>query len=106
MCDIVVMTDFLHHISFDQQEKLLEEISLRLKSDGKLIFQEVDSSHSWKYFFTRAIDSVLNRGKPLYFRNRDSWLRLLQQCGFDVKIFFKNIFFLPDILFICEKRKI
>ncbi len=104
-CDIVVMTDFLHHISFERQEALLKDIFMRLKSGGRLILQDIDSSCSWRYFFTRGLDQSLNIGKPLFYRDKNSWEKLLRMPDFDIKVFHRNVFFLSDILFICDKKE-
>ena len=104
-CDAVVMTDFLHHISFEQQEKLLQDVSAKLRKGGRLVLQDIDLSQTANYFFIRALDRILNIGKGLFYRDKDSWQRLLERCGFEVKIFYKNIFFLPDVLFVCDKNK-
>ena len=103
-CDIVVMTDFLHHISFDQQEKLLRQVALKLKMGGRLILQDIDAGRSLRYFFTRLLDRVLNIGSPLFFRNKKSWEMFLYSIGFNVKVFHVYKFFVPDLIFICEKR--
>ena len=104
-CDVVVMTDFLHHISFDHQFQLLREVSSKLKIGGKLIVQDINAGRSWKYFCTLSLDTFLNIGKPLFYRNKKSWGMLLEQTGFAVTQFYNiDKFFLPDIIFVCEKR--
>lgn len=103
-CDAVVITDFLHHISFKEQERLLENIYSRLKNGGRLILQDVDASRPCRYFFTRALDRALNVGKPLYYRSKKDWQKLLQGVGFNVEVSSIDIFFLPDVLFTCNKK--
>lgn len=105
-CDVVVMTDFLHHISFDHQFQLLREVSLKLKISGKLIVQDINAGRRWKYFCTLSSDTFLNIGKPLFYRDKKSWDMLLEQTGFTVTQFYSiDKFFLPDIIFVCEKRQ-
>lgn len=101
--DAVVMTDFLHHISFEQQENLLREISTRLKAGGRLVIQEVDSSHFFQFFLTKFIDMILNPGKDLFYRDKKSWFQFLCRLGFEIEFFHINILFLPDVIFICKK---
>jgi 2-polyprenyl-3-methyl-5-hydroxy-6-metoxy-1,4-benzoquinol methylase len=102
-CDAVVMTDFLHHISFEQQERLLKAVFERLRTGGKLIVQEVDMGSFFRFFLTKAIDKVLNPGKQLCYRNKDSWARLLRRAGFKTSFFRIDILFLSDMVFICDK---
>lgn len=105
-CDVVVMTDFLHHISFDRQFQLLREVNSKLKIGGKLIVKDINASRSWKYFCHLLLDTFLNIGKPLFFRNKKSWDMLLEQTGFTVTQFCSiDNFYFPDVIFVCEKRQ-
>jgi len=104
-CAVVVMTDFLHHISFDYQLRLLREVNSKLKIGGKLIVKDINAGRRWKYFGHLLLDTFLNVGKPLFFRNKKSWETLLEQTGFTVtQVYSIDNFYFPDIIFVCEKR--
>jgi 2-polyprenyl-3-methyl-5-hydroxy-6-metoxy-1,4-benzoquinol methylase len=105
-CDVVVMTDFLHHISFDDQLHLLREVNSKLKIGGQLIVRDISAGRSWKYFCHLLLDTFLNIGKPLFFRNRRSWDLLLEQTGFIVtQVYSIDNFCFPVIIFVCEKTQ-
>jgi len=102
--DVVVMTDFLHHVSFEEQERLLRNIFLKLKNSDRLILQDIDAGKLCRCFLIKALDKVSNPGKPLFYRNKDSWQNFLQQLGFNIKVFSINMLFVPEVLFICDKK--
>ena len=50
--DVVIMSDFLHHINYEKQEKLIKDIYKDLNKGGLLIIQDVDKKTSIKYYST------------------------------------------------------
>lgn len=84
--DTVTMTDFLHHLSFEDQRKLLECLFRRLPSGGRLVIQEVIESPPWKHKFAGWIDRLLNRGKISNFRTQREWRECLESLGYRVEV--------------------
>ena len=102
----VIMSDFLHHLSYQVQEELLARCYQKLPTGGLLIIEEVNNRPLWKYWFAIMSDKILNVGERQFFRNHREFQRLLERIGFHVetKKVYKGIP-LSDILFICRKEK-
>jgi len=103
-CDVFVMSDFLHHLSYRHQEELLAVCCQKLSKNGLLIMEEVDGKPYWKYQFTIIVDGLLNLGKRIYFRNSSEYVKLLSRIGFQVstETAHKGLPF-SDILYLCKK---
>lgn len=103
--DVAIMSDFLHHLSFDCQKRLLDKIASNLKSGSRLIILEVDRKPWWKYLVNLFVDHILNVGKRICYRTKVEWIKILQELGFTVESFpaDKNLP-LADVLFICNKK--
>ncbi len=104
-CDVLLMSDFLHHISYQRQEELLALCYQKLSKNGLLIIEEVDDKPFWKYQSNIIVDGLLNLGRRIYFRNSSEYLRLLSRIGFEVKaeVAHKGLP-LSDILYLCKKK--
>ncbi len=104
-CDVFIMSDFLHHLSYRHQEELLAVCYQKLSKSGLLIIEEVDGRPYWKYQFTIIADGLLNLGKKISFRKSSEYLELLSRIGFQVKTetAHKGLPF-SDILYLCKKR--
>jgi len=104
-CDVFVMSDFLHHLSYRRQEELLAVCYRKLSKNGLLIVEEVDDKPYWKYQFNIIVDVLLNLGHRIYFRNSSEYLKLLSRIGFQIKTeaAHKDLP-LSDILYLCKKN--
>jgi len=103
-CDVFVMSDFLHHLSYRHQEELLVLCYQKLSKNGLLIVEEVDDKPYWKYQFNVIVDGLLNLGHKIYFRNSSEYLKLLSTIGFQVKTEMAHKGLpLSDILYLCRK---
>src|SRR3989344_1821533 len=58
-CDAIVMSDFLHHIPYKEQENLIRQAKDKLKKSGILIIQDIDKKPLSKYLFAAALDNLL-----------------------------------------------
>jgi len=103
-CDVFVMSDFLHHLSYRHQEELLAVCCQKLSKNGLLIMEEVDGKPYWKYQFNIIVDGLLNLGERIYFRNSSEYVKLLSRIGFQVstETAHKGLPF-SDILYLCKK---
>lgn len=95
-CDTIVLFHLLHHLkSYKDQEKLIDNCFNAIEKRGRLIIVEVDVKLSFKYFISWLTDHfvvpILFEGKlfekDIHFRNKNEWLELLEQKGFDCKTF-------------------
>ncbi len=103
--DAIVMTDFLHHIKYKDQEKLIAKLNKKLNNNGKLIILDINKNKKLKYFFTVLLDRTLNYGEPAYYRTEEDMKKILEKNGFKVKSFMVDERLpMPDILFVAEKR--
>lgn len=103
-CNVFVMSDFLHHLSYRHQEELLTVCYRKLSKSGLLIMEEVDERPYWKYQFNIIADGLLNLGQRIYFRNSSEYLKLLSRIGFQIKTetAHKDLPF-SDVLYLCKK---
>lgn len=103
-CAAMVMTDFLHHIPYQQQEKLLISWHQKLTRGGSLLIEEHDSRPWWKYLCSLIADHGLNLGKQIFFRNSTGYKNLLSRIGFQVETrsIDKGLPF-ADVLYLCRK---
>lgn len=84
--DTVTMTDFLHHLTVQDQKELLEFLFQRLSSGGRLVIQEVIESPAWKHRFADWIDRLLNQGKISNFRTQKEWVKFFEEIGYRVEV--------------------
>lgn len=100
---IVTIIDLLHHISFQEQESLLEKIYSGLEIPGLLILKDLEKKPLWKYIFHYVQDSISYRSK-LFFRSSQNMKELLNDVGFRVNIIpLESLLPYPHILYLCRK---
>ena len=103
-CDAIVMSDFLHHIPYIEQENLIKQVHGKLKKKGIMIIQDISKKPLWKYLFAANLDRILNCFPRLYYRNALSWQKMLERNGFSVSVIRADQRLpLPDILLVCKK---
>jgi 2-polyprenyl-3-methyl-5-hydroxy-6-metoxy-1,4-benzoquinol methylase len=84
--DIILMTDFLHHISPAEQDKAIAYASKNLKRGGKLIIKDLFKESSLTYFTYYFIDRfILNFGGKVYYFSEESIMDRLKMAGFETK---------------------
>ena len=104
-CDAIVMSDFLHHVSYKDQEHLIRQACSKLKKKGIMIIQDVDKRPLWKYLFAANLDRILNCFPRLYYRDVKSWKNMLERNNFNVSPIKADMKLpLPDVLLICKKK--
>jgi 2-polyprenyl-3-methyl-5-hydroxy-6-metoxy-1,4-benzoquinol methylase len=102
--DASLMTDFLHHINYEAQVKLLKEIHKRLNKNGLLIIQDIENKPFGKYIIVWLADHFLNPGKRAYYRKAEEMVSLLSKTGFHVEIIKADKGLpLSDIIYLCRK---
>ena len=103
-CDAMVMTDFLHHLPYKLQEKLLIGWHQKLTRGGLLLIEEHDMRPWWKYLGSLIVDHGLNLGQRIFFRNSTEYKNLLAGIGFQVetRLVDKGLPF-ADVLYLCRR---
>ncbi len=104
-CVGVIMSDFLHHIDYQSQEKLLKKVSLKIKRNGILVIKEIDKSDGLLMWCSRIWDFLFYPKDTIYYRTKVQWYTLLQNLKFEVH-FERKIHWFPGstFLFICTKK--
>ena len=103
--NVIIMTDFLHHIKYEEQNKLISKLKNKLNKRGKLIILDINKDKKIKYLFTVLLDRTLNYGEKVYYRNENEIKRMLEKNGFQVKsLMVDKLLPMPDILFIATKK--
>ena len=94
--DGLVMTDFLHHLPYQEQEKIMKKISQSIKLGGILVIGDVKETPRWKYYISYLADLVLYLGKPkCFYRTSEEMKKFIEKYGFSVRTIpadQKNIF--------------
>lgn len=100
-----VMSDFLHHISYLNQEKLLEVLTKKLKKKGTLIIKEIAKDDGIFRWLSWLWDFLLYPEDRIYYRTRKDWANLLVTLGYDVEIKRAAHWFPGSThLFVCRKK--
>jgi len=104
--DVIVISDMLHHLTYSQQEKLLEHCCRILPEGGLLLLEDVTPDPKWKYIAHFLIDRTLNCGRRQNFRRLEEWKSYLENLGFEVEHFPAHHHIpLPDFLLRCRKTR-
>ena len=100
---IITTIDLLHHMPYDEQEKLLRRIYLNLNVPGYFILKDLSKAPYWKYIVHYVQDAVSYRSK-LYFSSTETMEKLLKNIGFAVNtVPLDSSLPYPHVLYLCEK---
>ncbi len=102
----IIFYHVLHHLDgFKQQEKLLTIALQILKPDGRLVIIEIEKKPFWKFIICWLVDHTLYPGDRIYFRFKESMLKLLNELRLSVNYFMCDSKApLPHIAYIASKR--
>lgn len=64
--DTILLVDLLHHITSDDQSRVLRIARKRLKKDGVLVVKDVDRKPFYKLWYTSILDKVMRNGHQNY----------------------------------------
>jgi 2-polyprenyl-3-methyl-5-hydroxy-6-metoxy-1,4-benzoquinol methylase len=105
--DGVSVTDVLHHVPYDQQQSLIDDLYRKLKPGGTLVIRETDVRHTLRYYvFNLALECLLYIGQErARFRRRDQWAAMFRHAGFTIERVISNTWWFPYMtcLFVCRK---
>lgn len=104
-CTGIPMTDFLHHVSPPEQEKVLHKAFQSLKKDGVLLISEVDTTAkpAYRYWASYLSDRFLYPLTWSYFRKPAELTGILSRLGFKVETINLNYRIFAGILYTCRK---
>ncbi len=105
VCTGVVLSDFLHHISFTSQGVLLKELTKKIKINGVLVIKEIARDDGIFMWLSRLWDFLLYPEDRINYRSRREWVSLLNDLGFIVKVQRTARWFPGSThLFVCRKN--
>lgn len=93
--DCYLMVDVLHHLPFQNQEKLLRYLSQQLNKNSRLIIKEVDKSNPIPFLFGHTIEKILYPKDTIYARSQKDWEALFETLGLSF-IVTPGVFYFPD----------
>lgn len=101
------VVDVLHHVPYDQQQPLIDDLYRKLKPGGVLVFRETDKRLALRYYlFNCALEWLLYAGQEkTRFRPMRDWVDMLQRPGFRIEQVVPNTWWFPytTCLFLCRK---
>ena len=104
-CKGAVMSDFLHHLTFEAQKNLIKDIHAKLDENGILVIQDVDKKPKLKFLVVYFLDHFLNPGDKIYYRDKNNYKRLLEDIGFKTEAVDAHKGLpLSDVIYICKKN--
>lgn len=95
LADCYIMIDVLHHITFQNQQKLLRFIVQHMKNHSILIVKEVDPSNRIPFLFGHIIEKILYPKEKIYARSKKDWVLLFESLGLSFRIT-PGVFYFPD----------
>jgi cyclopropane fatty-acyl-phospholipid synthase-like methyltransferase len=89
-CDVVVILDVLHYVSYEKQEDVLRRVHAALSQDGKLLLRVGDAAAGLPFKMSNWVDNVVmfirgHRLPRLYCRSVSEWKATLEKIGFRVE---------------------
>ena len=66
-CNCILILDLLHHISFSDQEKVLNRCYEMLSHDGVMIIKDIHCRNKLKLYFTWLLDIIMTKNGPVYY---------------------------------------
>lgn len=101
----LVLSDFLHHITYENQEVLLKRVIKYMDEQGVLIVKEIDKSDLFRSSLSRIWDWILYPNDRIFYRSKSQWLRILTHMGLQVTISEEVLWFPGStVLYICMKK--
>lgn len=100
----VILSDFLHHLSFEKQDKLLRRVAKQLKKSGVLVIKEINKDDLIRSKLSRFWDFLFYPQDKIYYQSLNKLAKKIANLGFSVE-FRKEILYFPGStnLLICRK---
>jgi SAM-dependent methyltransferase len=104
-CDGIVMSDFLHHLDLQQQNKILSSTTKSLNKGGTLIIKEIDLGDGILMILSRLWDFLLYPKDSIFYRKKSEWKKILGNLGYSVQVS-RQVHWFPGstYLYICIKK--
>jgi len=101
----IVISDVMHHLSYQDQDKLLTRVSKSLKKGGVFVVKEIDTHEFVRSRLSRFWDFVFYPKDKISYTSSTSLPRQMEKLGFKVK-FVRACRLFPGstTLYICTKQ--
>ncbi len=98
-------SDFLHHMTYEDQLILLKKIAGKLKRDGVIVIKEINASSTIRSRLSRVWDFIFYPHDEIYYRSVSDWKKQLTKLGFSVKTK-EDVLYFPGStnILICTKK--
>jgi SAM-dependent methyltransferase len=88
-CNVILLLDVLHYISYTDQELLLKRVHQALLPGGRLLIRVADARPGWRFSFSQLLDRCVARLRGLPSkanggRSAQAWQTLLKRLGFEM----------------------
>lgn len=93
--DCYLVIDVLHHIDFNNQEKILKFLAKKMGKNSILIIKEVDPSNKIPFLFGHSIEKTLYPKEKIYARSKKDWSILFRSLGLTFRTI-PGVFYFPD----------
>jgi 2-polyprenyl-3-methyl-5-hydroxy-6-metoxy-1,4-benzoquinol methylase len=107
--DVIICVDLLHHISYAEQQKLLEKIHKNAPDNVTLIIKDMDKGYfSFRQLVNFSIDIISAKQYPLFYHTKNSFIELFEKNSFAVqKVEHLNKLSVPlnHIVFVLKKSE-
>lgn len=86
--DVVIMTDFLHHLLYNDQEDILKKLKYKISRNGIIIIEDVTEKPRIKYLLSIIIEYLLYPfSEKANFRKIDEMKSLIESSGLELVSF-------------------
>lgn len=103
--DIIILMHVLHHIPYEEQEKLLLKCIKKLKPKGLLIIDEVDRKIGLKLLLVFLADTMLYMGDRFFYRSIREMESLFKKFSLQYVIYNVDgkLMPFPELVYLCKK---
>jgi SAM-dependent methyltransferase len=88
-----LIADVLHHINFQDQERLLTFLAHRLTKGVTLVIKDVNRADRLPFLFGHLFEKILYPKEKIYARSREEWERLFTKLGLKFQVEGGNWYF-------------
>ena len=104
-CGGAVLSDFLHHVPYETQEKILKKLVAALNKNGIIVIKEINKKDGIRMWMSRFWDLVFYPKDTIYYREKNDLRKLLSNLGLTVNVK-REVPWFPGstFLFVCRKN--
>lgn len=104
-CVGAVLSDFLHHVDYPTQGKILTRLTGKISKKGILVVKEIDRDDRIRMWLSRFWDFMFYPNDRIFYRSKNELQSYLRKLGFKVRVS-QEVKWFPGstYLYICTKR--